>query len=182
MPSTKTTAFNLERELTDIQGFCREILNEGGQVYPTWTAWSRDEDLPMMITTPWADDDEKNRMASMVEGAFVIHNVNRYIMFSEVWTAKAKEGRQPAPSQNPERQEALAILHVHEKASESYIYPIIRCHDGAVIFEEKKICHETKGRMVELLPPPDAPVFPKWARARMMELLQKDFGIKGEKL
>lgn len=181
MPSTTTNNFNLEDKIEQTHNWAKEMLEETGEFLPTFIAWPRDTDKELVFTTPWKNDEDKEKMLHVIRSAFLIHNVNRYMLVAEVWTAKGKENCKLMPSERDDRQESLGIQYTDEHESKMIAWPIQRDGTGKPkLSKERTEFDKAQGKMSELLPPLNAPVCPIDMREKVLSAVSQAVGLQAK--
>jgi len=177
-----TNTFDLESEIELAYNWAKEMLEDTGEFMPSFIAWPKDEEGRMLFTTPWSDEQSKEEMVRLIKMIFMVYNIERYMLVSEVWTVEAKDKCKLLPSERDDKKECLGITYVDETQSKMFAWPIIRNGAGKPSLGEKISYDKGAGRMSELLPPIDCPVCPKEAREHMIRVIQEQAGLKLHKL
>jgi hypothetical protein len=143
------------------------IFQTKKELLPTFIGYDH-QDQAHVITTAFADDQEKYKCLGMLRAYFMLNNVQHYMVLHEAWLSsyKTKEdiGNNPTPpSQDPNRKEALICMSINPHRKLLRAYPIDRDQNNNPTLNtntQQQEFEDIQGPFTQLLDTTDIPPVP----------------------
>lgn len=145
----------------------REIILAGEDVIRVFFAQDKNG-KSHIVMAPSTGRDEDATLIAYLKTLFAILGIQSYCMMSEVWISERSTLAGPAPSEDPNRKEALMAVAVHRVRGESGEYQVVtRAAQAEITRNPTRVgdivwdtMSQISGRFTQLLPSPDMPDCP----------------------